>query len=450
MNIKTFCASFALLTFLISHAQSDRGWYTEGNDFAPEQRIRISVTNVLDIPLESQPIVVKREQLPIQNIPERWIAVVDPKLPSNPEPTFEELKEMSGYLRRKETNGHSIVLQVDDLDKDGIWDEIFFISDLAPKETRDFYIYIGFYERGMYEHLVHAGIGNYGRHTVPFWESKDMGWKLWYPHDLDVHGKRDPMLTAYYEYSTNNSGYYMPWEMGTDIMTVANTFGGGGICVFEDPTDPEHPTRAYHSPHKDKGPYMDTRYAYDVVYNGPLRSMIEVTTTNWNSEKGFYELKQYYSAYAHKSWSTVQVAFDKFMPPANNAMFGVGMRKIMEEYQSVNKPGIAISMGKDIEARIPDEDIGEDVLIVPWQGIGIVVKEKYNPTYHQIDNYGGNHVFMIPQTADHRYEYMVIDGWSFGKVNNSEANFVRYVETEAKKYNHPPVVKVYELEKKNP
>lgn len=430
------------------YGQSKWGWYTEGDDFAPGQRVRISVTNVLDVALEHQPVVVKRSNLPIQNIPERWIAVIDPQLPSNTEPTFEELKEMSGYLRRKETNGHSIVLQVDDLDKDGIWDEIFFMTDLKPNETRDFYIYIGFYERGMYEHHVHAAIGNYGRHTVPFWESKDMGWKLWYPHDLDIHGKRDPMLTAYYEYSTNNSGYYMPWELGTDIMTVAKTFGAGGMCVFENPADPEHPARAYHTPYKDKGPYHDARFAFDVVCNGPLRSMIEVKTLNWNSGNGFYELRQYYTAYAHKSWSTVEVVFDQFLPPTDKAMFGAGMRRLMNEYTTVHRGGTVISMGKDIEARIPDEDIGEDVLIVPWQGIGLVVKDEYRPSYHAIASYGGNHVFMIPATADGRYEYMVVDGWSFGRVNNGEEAFVGYVETEALKYNKPPTIAVHEFEHK--
>src|SRR5690606_2241978 len=103
----------AALCVITSGYSQSKGWYTEGHDFAPEKRIRISVTNVLDIALSDQPVVINREQLPLQNIPERWIAVIDPQLPSNPEPTFEELKEMSGYLRRKETNGHSIVLQVD-------------------------------------------------------------------------------------------------------------------------------------------------------------------------------------------------------------------------------------------------------------------------------------------------------------------------------------------------
>ncbi|SDN02586.1 protein of unknown function [Daejeonella rubra] len=440
--------SVIMLSAGMANAQSKSGWYTEGKDYAPTRRIKINVTNPLAIPVKGAPVVVQRKSLPFQNIPERWIGVVDPSLPSDPEPTAEELKKNSGYVRRKETNGHYVELQVDDKDKDGIWDEIFFMTDLKARESRDFYIYIDHYERGMYEHEVHAAIANYGRHTVPLWESKDMGWKLWYPHDVDLHGKRAPMLTAYYEYSTNKSGYYMPWEMGTDIMTVATTFGAGGMAVFENPNDMENPSRAYHSPFKNKGPFDDTRYTFDVVYNGPLRSMIKVTTTNWNSGKGFYELDQYYTAMAGKSWSIVETKFNKFLPPNADVNFGAGIRKIMNEYTSVNKKGIAISMGKDVEARIPDEDIGEEVLRVPWQGIGLVVRDKYKPEYKSIKNFGGNHVFKMPVTADLSYEYMILGAWSFGEVNNNEKDFVKYVEDESVKYNNPPVIKVSEFETK--
>jgi hypothetical protein len=298
----------------------------------------------------------------------------------------------------------------------------------------------------MYEHQVHGSIANYGRHTVPLWESKDMGWKLWYPHEVDLHGKRAPMLTAYYEYSTNKSGYYMPWEMGTDIMTVASTFGAGGMCVFENPMDMENPARAYHSPFKNKGPFNDSRFAFDLVFNGPLRSMIKVSTTNWNSGEGFYELDQYYTAYAGKSWSTVETKFNEFNAPNSSAMFGAGIRRIMNEYTSVNKNGIAISMGKDVEARIPDEDIGDEVLMVPWQGIGLVIKDKYRPQYQAIKNFGGNHVFKMPVSKDLTYEYMIFGAWSFGEVNNNEKDFVKYVEDEALKYNYPPQLAVHALE----
>jgi hypothetical protein len=447
--LKKLFLCLAVLSFVQVRGQTSAksGWYTEGN-FVPQHRIKITVTNPLKIQLKDQPVVVERTQLPIQNIPERWVAVVDPNLPENPAPSAEDLKKMGGYVKHKETNGHAIELQLDDIDKDGVWDEIFFLTDLGPGETRDFFIYIDAYERGLYPHKVHAAIANYGRHTVPFVESEIMGWKLWYPQDLDLHGKRTPMLTANYEYSTNLSGYYMPWEKGTDIMIVAKTFGAGGMCIFENPADPENAARAYYSPTKDMGPIKDTRFSYDVIANGPLRGIVKVTTTNWNSGQGFYEMDQYYTVIANKSWCIVKVKFNKFLPPGSEAMFGAGIRRIMQEYKSIHKGGMVISMGKDIPARIPDEDIGDPVLVVPWEGIGLVVKDEFNPQYVAIKKYEGNHLFQIPKTMDLSYEYMAVGGWSFGEVNNNENDFVKYVETEGLKYNNPPVIKILQYEVK--
>lgn len=444
----SFFGIIIMLMTLSLQAQPERGWYTEGDDYAPTQRISFTVTNPLDIPIENCPVQVRRDQLPIQNIRERWINLVDPKLPENDEPTYEELMDFGGYTRRSETNGHYVDTQIDDLDKDGIWDEIFFFTNLAPRETREFYIYVGEYERGFTKHYTQGLIGYYGRHMVPMWESDYMGWKLWYPDAVDLHGKREPQLTAYYEMSTNRSGYYMPEELGSDIMTVANTFGSGSIGLVEDPLSAHQLSRPSYSPFKDKGPFGDTRYSYDVVYNGPFRSRIKVTTTNWNSGKGFYEMEQYYEAVAHKSWSAVEVKFTKFLPPGEDILFAAGIREIMNEYKSVNKEGFVISMGKDIESRIPDEDLGEEVTLVPWQGIGLIVSDKYQPKYTPIESYGGNHIFTMAMNPNRSFEYLIVGGWSFGTVNNNEKSFVEYVETETLKYNNPPKVVIGNYEKK--
>ena len=90
-----------LFTAGIANAQSGAGWYTEGKDYAPTRRIKITVTNPLNVPVKGCPIVVPRTSLPMQNIPERWIGIVDPRLPSDPEPTIEQIKVNSGYVRRK-------------------------------------------------------------------------------------------------------------------------------------------------------------------------------------------------------------------------------------------------------------------------------------------------------------------------------------------------------------
>ena len=62
-------------------AQERAGWYTEG-DFAPSQRLEITLVNTLDIDRSDCPIVITREQFPVKKLDEMWVTVVDPSLPS--------------------------------------------------------------------------------------------------------------------------------------------------------------------------------------------------------------------------------------------------------------------------------------------------------------------------------------------------------------------------------
>jgi hypothetical protein len=293
-------------------------------------------------------------------------------------------------------------------------------------------------------------MGYYGRHTVPFWEAEHVGWKLWFPTDVDLHGKREPMLTAYAEYSRNLSGYFMPPEYGTDMMTVANTFGSGGICLFEYPALPDSMSRPRYSPFAGKGPYQDTRYAFEVIYNGPLRSAIRAKTMNWNSGAGQYELDQVYVAYAGKSYSTCEVKYPTFLNNEPGTMFGCGMREIMNQHDSYRQGGMAVSFGKGVVVRSPNNNIGEAGLTVDFEGIAMVVKDSYKPEYRNIKSgsFGNNHVFRIPVTPDRSFEYLIAGAWSEGAVNKTPEEFKRYMTTVAQEYNNPPMIRKIELEKK--
>jgi len=423
------------------------GWYTEG-DFKPDTRIKITIKNPILKERPETPITIKRTQLPIQNIPERWITVVDPSLPTNEEPSLEMLKKFSSYLHRKETNGHYLVYQMDDLDKDGIWDELFFMIGLKAGETKTIYLYISDTERGLYQHKTHAGMGYYGRHMVPFWESEYIGWKLWYPTDVDLHGKREPMLTAYPEYSRNLAGYFMPVEYGTDIMAVSTTFGAGGTGLMEIASMPDSVSRPRFSPNKDKGPIYDTRYSFDVIANGPIRSIIKAKTMNWKTGIGEYELEQTYTAYANKSYSICQVRYTKFLPETKNVKFCCGIREIMNQNDTFQKGGTVISFGKNLNPFpvMPGNETYK-TMIVEFEGIALTVKDSYKPSYKNIKGFGGNHIMTIPLTEDLSFEYMIAGGWSEGKVNNTPEQFKNYILTEAEEYNNPPEIGNFSLEK---
>jgi hypothetical protein len=456
MNYRRFFISlFALAIGSSGVSAQNYGWYTEG-DLAPSTRIRIELKNPLDFERKNCPVVISRFQMPIKDLMEMRVVLVDPSLQSNEQPSKEDFKARGAQINQKETNGHLVFHQLDDIDKDGLWDELFFMTDIAPRATKVMYLYIGFAERGWNSHGTHANIGNYSHHVVPFWESENMGWKLWYPTDCDLYGKRKPGLVAYELYKDNIDGYLVPYDDGTDIMTVENSFGGGGICLFEASAIPDSISRPRFTPQMgdqmtrhnfNLGQISDTRYAFEVITNGPQRSMIKVKTFNWKSGKGFYELEQLYTAYRNQNYSTCRVTYKTFLPEEQKTMFGCGIRKNGKEYDYYQKGGTVITIG-DALIENPDDSMGLGGLHVEFVGTALVVKDTYNPEYKFIKSCNGNHAFRIPVTRELSYEYMLLAAWSEGAVYNTPKSFKEYVIKSAVEYNNPLELSGIEVEKK--
>ncbi len=421
----------------------------------PTERYEISLVNTLDFDRTDCPVVIRRDQMPEPNVHELWITVVDPSLPPRPEPSKEVLAKFGTHQIRKETNGYAIFHQLDDLDKDGIWDELFFMTDIKANATKKMYIYIGHNMRGWNKHATHAELGSYCRHIVPFWESAHVGWKLWYPTDCDVYGKRVGQLISQKLCIDNLDGYGVPFDMGSDIMSVSNSFGGGGICLFEDPADPLAVSRPRFSPEAKRtgkknfnaGQMNDTRYAFDVVVNGPMRSMVRVKTMNWNTGRGEYELEQLYTAYANQNYSTCKVLFSRFSPEHRDVRFGCGIRKKPDEQHMFQQKNIVITSGPE-EIKNPDDIEGLQKLKVDFIGTAMVVKDEYNAEYCFVPAYQGNHVFKFPLRKDRQYEYMIAAAWSEGEVLKTHEAFKAYVLKKAAEYDHPIKVTFSKTEEK--
>ena len=440
---------YLLFALIVESANAQQGgWYTEG-DFAPVIRIKVVLTNTLDIERKDCPVIISRDSMPFTSFYEESIFVIDPMLPSQPDPSYEQAKAVGSGITFKETNGHHIPYQLDDIDKDGVWDELFFMTDFKPLEKKIMYFYIGTDERGMFEHKTHAEIGSYGKHIIPWWESELMGWKLWYFSDVDLYGKREPMLVANHENTKNTSGYTAGSKYGNDIMTVEDSFGAGGICLFEDEAHPDKISRPRFSPYKGQGQIYDTRYAYDVVVNGPLRSMIRVHIMNWRTGKGEYEVEQLYTAYKNKSYSTCKVRFLSFIAENNTTSFGCGIRKLMNEVELYRKNGTIISLAQNVDIFDPDvQRQFETRLLVGFIGIALAAKNPEAAQYQFISDFDGNHTFRIPVSENLSYEYLIAAGWSEGSVNRTANEFKNYVQTTTLEYRHPIKITSLSLEKK--
>ncbi len=447
---------FLVLSAAASHGQTGRdyGWYTEG-DYTPGTRVKVVLENDLDFDRTECPVALPRETFPLPDISDFYVTVVDPTLPPDPEPTEEEIRAVGGWKTRKETNGHYLHYQLDDLDKDGLWDELYFTVDIRARETKTIYVYVQppqvVWLRGLYPHDTHCVVGNYERNVICWWESAVHGWKIATLTDVDMYGKREEIFISPFECIKNWAGYNRPYEYGMDILLVGSTFGAAGVCLFEEPAFPDSVSRPRFSPTSHMGQFYNTRYSRDVVVNGPKRSVILLRIMNWRSGAGLYEIEQYFTAYANKSWSTCKTVFKEFIPENPETMFGVGMREIMNEYKTFQNGGTIISFGRDvpIESPHPDET-GEEKLrkVLEFEGIALVVKDEYLPEYRNIDAYGGNHVFRVPANDERTYEYLFAGAWSEGLENTTETEFRDYVVKAAQEFNNPLAVREMKVEEK--
>ena len=436
---------FALAFVSADAAAAAQGWYRQG-DFEPSRRISLVLRNELAIARTNSPVTIKAGDLPqVRGAHELTLTLVDPAGKPRAEPDREARALGGPHGIRGEQNGRAIDYQLDDLDKDGVWDELFFQVDLKPGETKVLHLYTGFQQRGWNPHRSFAGIGSYMRHMVPFWESEHVGWKLWFPTDADVYGKRKGRLIASRILGENLDGYAVGKidpALGTDIQSVDDSFGGGGIGVYDGPaasrlSRPRF-TPAADAEHRFNGNQLeDTRYSFDVVVNGPLRSMVKVRTMNWNSGRGRYTLEQVYTAYARHNYATARVRFTQFDPVAAGARFAAGIRQRPGETMLFRDGGIVVSTAPEA-IRNPDDLEGtQPVQRVAYAGSALVVKDRYRPEYRFVPEWQGNHVFRFGEAADGEFEYMLAAGWSEGEVLKTASAFRDYVVQAAREYNSP-------------
>jgi hypothetical protein len=428
-------------------ASDEYPWYTQG-DFTPEFRLEFTITNSLDIDRQHCPVIIQRENFPIPDIHEMWVTVVDPALPPFEGPTEELLRLQGGHQMREEVNGHAVFHQLDDLDKDGIWDELFFQVDIEARASKTVFIYLGENIRGWNRHFTHANIGSYCRHQIPFWESENVGWKIWFANCCDVFAKRKPILMSNHLYMDNYDGYGVSLtneDWGSDIQGVAGSLGGGGICLFEFPDKPEvvsmprfTPTQSELAPGSlwNAGQISDTRYAYEVVVNGPVRSIIKIKGMNWDSGSGFYEYEQLYTVYAKQSYCTSRVTFTTFQPKKSGVRMGCGFKKKPKEDHFIQEKGMIISSGPE-GIRDPEKIDDREDYQVDFIGSALVVKDEYHPEYRFVSSHEGNHTFRVIPGQNNGFEFLLSSAWSEGAVYNNKEDFTEYIRKTALEFNNP-------------
>ena len=221
----------------------------------------------------------------------------------------------------KDSEGNFLPSQCDDLDGDGRWDELAFLSDLGTAESR----------KVTFEHVERAGYPDFTTRTHlrfcratepydtawgdlrmktndtkftipvyqmegPAWENDMVAFRNYYDarNGIDIYGKRvGEMILDSVGIKGRNYHELAAW--GMDILKVGNSLGAGAIAIGI----------------KDSlyrvGPCEEGRFR--MIHQGPVRTAFELTYRNVPAGDRFYTVKQQISIYAGDNFyrNSVQV-----------------------------------------------------------------------------------------------------------------------------------------------
>jgi hypothetical protein len=280
----------ACLLGAVACAEQNREWTVE-------------LSNPTPTPRPDESVVLIREQL----------APVDAKLPAV-----------------KDAAGNFVASQVDDLDGDGAWDELAFVTNLAVNETAAYKIV--WVDAAEYPQFPVRTNIRYGKMTSPGVieeQTSDMHYKNevyyinteGYPYQMDgIAWENDYVAFRHYYDGRNNKDYfgkrttdmvldkvgiredgtpgdtYHVWaDWGRDIMSVGTSFGVGGLAAWtadnrfvrmgrvnEDPVD-----------------VIDST-GYQLIFEGPVRSRFALDFYGWQIDSAKVDLRQETTIWAGK------------------------------------------------------------------------------------------------------------------------------------------------------
>ncbi len=227
-----------------------------------------------------------------------------------------------------EAAGKPVASQLDDLDGDGKLDELVFVADFKPDETRAFSLSLidtaqapkfpprahaelgvksgGRFEGNLYkggtfgdvthhvmpkEHAVHDG---YYRYEGPGWESDKIAWRMYLDkrNAIDIFGKRIPDMVLHNLDMPGAVSYHDIEAWGTDALKVGETMGVGGLGVLTE----KNGRREVQVQDE-----VDSR-TLDIISDGPVRAILRQTCVNWKTPQGTFNVVQEIRVYAGQRW----------------------------------------------------------------------------------------------------------------------------------------------------
>lgn len=260
-------------------------------------------------------------------------------------------------------DGAEVPCQLDDLDNDGIYDELCFMTDMAKKDRQTFKIQLlttgkpRQYKPQVYAEMmmsnkkikssnkqdlyissltVDNGTNPYWmlHHHGPAFENDMVAYRIYFDHrqTVDTYGKYRRGLeikdTQFYPDKEQKAAGY-----GDDVLWVGETFGLGALRGW-DGTAPQMLKDVDHR-------------TLRIVSRGPLRTIVEVADEGWNTMNAGLDkidMTARYTLYAGRRDCFVDVKFDRAVPEYR---FATGIINVKNSEEMTDKKGLRGCWGTD-------------------------------------------------------------------------------------------------------
>nr|WP_319510260.1 DUF4861 domain-containing protein [uncultured Draconibacterium sp.] len=227
-----------------------------------------------------------------------------------------------GKLPVFKTGDKTIPSQVDDLDGDGIWDEVILLIDMKGNETIEATIeliaeadYPTFKKRTNLRLGIHQEDGSYKEVdnykavpvSEPFkiiaqgegvtWENDKIAFRVYFDcrNVKDLFGKTKPVMVADDVHTPAIPDYHVLNDWGMDVLHCGSSLGSGGIALMRNDS-------LYRLGSTDV-------YEYQKIVEGPIRSVFDLKYSGWHVDGEEMEAVERITIYPGKYWFESDVTF---------------------------------------------------------------------------------------------------------------------------------------------
>ena len=347
-------------------------------------------------------------------------------------------------------DGNEIACQLDDLNRDGRYDELCFLTDLGKNEKKTFEINLSEEESTkkyvprtfselllrnpkvkiknkhdlfMKEMTVERGVNPYAivhHHGVAF-ESELVGFRIYFDHrqTVDAYGKFKKQLeireTQFYTDENQKAAGY-----GDDVLWVGSSYGVGALRGWDGENqlmleDVERRTQR-------------------VISSGPVRSIVELVDEDWRPVKDLkpITMRTRYTIYGGHRDVQVDIHFDR---NASGYDFATGIINVKNSKEFSDKKGLRGCWGTDWPVGVKDT-AGHKMETV---GLGVIVPQKYIRKEKPADEV--NYTYVVGTDTQDMTYYVAFASDNEEFVMHSEKEWFEFLKQWKREINNEITIK---------